>query len=541
MLPHPPQLPRSVRVISAIALSSILVGGAWAVAQMHRVEKPDTVVRAVGVYEWTGDLKKPAASRLIPVTVFINGELEDGAVYQPRPIPFALTPGNAYELQQAGLPQGLLELSSASKQPDADTGDVDGWWGYGSFQPQAVLKASKLRASRSLSPITTASDDGKPALSDKTSSTKPDESDGGSGSKTADPERPTLRRRSTTGANKSPAAAPAATDPAATPADDPDRPTLKRHDSDAANPKQNSTDVTPEREVATDALNNDPNRPVLHRGTPTGPGNAALDPASTDPKVRAKLAGLPEDLHQMVAVSDPSDRPEHDFAKPWTDEAEHKAVLAALETMARAKLASYSSSAALPPNAPRSGQVVGQTAGEGRPVGPTGGPNFAPSTASTAVTPSRKAVASSPAARRRAATLAAARKKAAGTSHPVPLLGEDLRGFTLSYGGLPTYVFTAHTSAGSDAVSSISPVFQYVTVVAQQDTFGKLQTVFSSATDSAHLDRTPWMRLVGVVDVEASNRASLLFELREGSSRQFALYRVLSGRSEPLFTTGTTQ
>ena len=102
-------------------------------------------------------------------------------------------------------------------------------------------------------------------------------------------------------------------------------------------------------------------------------------------------------------------------------------------------------------------------------------------------------------------------------------------------------MLTLHSVAPTGSTTSAVQGFRYVTVIAQQDTFGKLQTVFSSVTDSAHLDRTPWMRLVGVVDVEASNRASLLFELREGSARQFALYRVLSGRSEALFTTGTTQ
>ena len=60
-------------------------------------------MRAVGVYEWTGDLAKPTASRLIPVTVYIDGKLEDGGEYLARPVPFALLSGNLYELQQAGL------------------------------------------------------------------------------------------------------------------------------------------------------------------------------------------------------------------------------------------------------------------------------------------------------------------------------------------------------------------------------------------------------------------------------------------------------
>ena len=50
-----------------------------ALAQMHKVAKPEQVVRAVGVYEWTGDFAKPTASRLIPVSLFIEGQLQDAS------------------------------------------------------------------------------------------------------------------------------------------------------------------------------------------------------------------------------------------------------------------------------------------------------------------------------------------------------------------------------------------------------------------------------------------------------------------------------
>jgi hypothetical protein len=57
--------------------------GSSAPAQTHKVTAPDSVVRAIGVYEWTGDLTKPTGSRLVPVTLFINGHLEDAGVYMP--------------------------------------------------------------------------------------------------------------------------------------------------------------------------------------------------------------------------------------------------------------------------------------------------------------------------------------------------------------------------------------------------------------------------------------------------------------------------
>ena len=82
-------------------------------------------------------------------------------------------------------------------------------------------------------------------------------------------------------------------------------------------------------------------------------------------------------------------------------------------------------------------------------------------------------------------------------------------------------------------------VMRYVTIVAQADAMGEVKLAIASVTDAAHLDRTPWMRLIDVVDVEASNRASLLFELRGHSSRQFALYRVIAAKPEQIFATGS--
>jgi hypothetical protein len=82
---------------------------------------------------------------------------------------------------------------------------------------------------------------------------------------------------------------------------------------------------------------------------------------------------------------------------------------------------------------------------------------------------------------------------------------------------------------------------RFVTVVAQRDPDGKLIIGLRSVTDTAHLDRTPRYRLVDAVDADASNRADLLFELRNQTSRQFALYRFLGPRPDQVFVTDTTK
>jgi hypothetical protein len=82
-------------------------------AQMHKVARPETVVRAVGVYEWTGELAKPKGLRLVPVTIFIDGQVQDAAVYLSRPVPMALDSGTVYELDDAGVPKGLVDVKEA--------------------------------------------------------------------------------------------------------------------------------------------------------------------------------------------------------------------------------------------------------------------------------------------------------------------------------------------------------------------------------------------------------------------------------------------
>jgi hypothetical protein len=550
-------------------------------AQMHKVAKPEQVVRAVGVYEWTGDFAKPTASRLIPVSLYIEGKLEDAGVYTARPVPFALLSGNVYVLQNAGIDKGTLDLAYAKHlqaiEPTGDMAFDDGWFGYGSVKPLAAPRktTAALKASKTVPVITATPDPNRPHLvtkpgadsttasgSDQSKSTptqsttqptgKPDTSASGtaspatsddadrptmkrrspdttssgtssgttpdSGSTTSttstpadDPDRPTMKRRtpdsgdtSTTASTKQTGSAPAddpdrptmkrqtpdsgdtattasTTQPGNTPNDDPDRPTLKRHTAEDA---KKAGVATSGAGGSVESLNNDPNRPNLHHGKPT---------SSMTEEDLPKLTGIPPNLHQMVAVSDAVNRDPHPFTLEWDDEAQHQAVLQKIQTMARAQLAAYAT-----------------TPATGTPAAP------APAPKKPAPTPTRSRRTTTPA------------------PPPVPLLDEQLKAYTLSYGGDPTYVYSANTGGTGAAL-------RYVTIVAQADSLGEIKPALQSVTDAAHLYRTPRMQFVDVVDAEASNRASLLFELRSQNVRQFALYRVIASHPEQIFLTGTTQ
>jgi hypothetical protein len=519
-----------------------LVGGlaaavapAVARAQTHAVKKPETVVRAVAVYEWTGDEAKPTASRLVPVSLYINAQLEDAGVYMARPVPFALGRGNIFEAQKAGVPEGTLDLEYQQHLEGTSAAPFDdGWLGYASFKPnpnQPVLATKKAGplpqvvasggnrphfssktddsgAAATADPnkptmqrrtdsdtTATASDSNKPVLekrTDSTDSSTKTASTASTSSDSDDPNRPVLERRAgsstpdtPTDQTSTPASSPtASTSPSPATAstssrgadstDDADRPTLKKR-----TPAQQAKNTQRRGDTASVTsggdLNDDPDRPTLHRGVDAAPSIVPL-------------IGLPPDMHQLVAVSDAKDRAEHDFTRPWESATERNEILEQMQDAARERLAKYDMPA----------------------------PAAAPEPAKPAVKGKKQAPATPP------------------PPAPATLADESLRGYTLSYGGAATFVYTASSPGALGAT-------RYVTIVAQREPPEGLKVALASVTDSKHLDRTPWMRLVDVVDAEASNRASLLFEMREEHARQFALYRVISAHAEQTFQTGTTE
>lgn len=477
---------------SLFAAALIAIASPSLQAQTHKVEaKPQNVVRAVGVYEWTGDLAKPTASRLIPVSLFIDGKLQDAGVYMARPVPFALLTGNVYELEKSGVAQGTLELAYArhlAPRENQATVFDDGWFGYGKYVKPTAAKAAALNASAK--PIRLDGldeDDDKPHFSARSAipgtggaaNPRPGSASSSASGPGDDADRPTMKRRSSSTSDA---------DTASVPGDDADRPTLKKRPG-----KEKDRPMGDEQRVEKVGSGlDDPSRPTIHRGKPVG--------AMSDEDL-PKLLGLPpeKELHQMVAVSDAVERPTHDYTRAWQDDDERAEVLAKLQAEARAQIAAY----------------VRSHPGTG--TAPAPAVKMAPADRRRINSKQRHGVA-----------------QEAADAVPVALEDEDLRPFELSYNGTPTFVYTAHTD-GTGATR------KDITLVAQMNPKGDPQYAIRSVTDEAHLDQSPRMRLVDAVDADASNRASLLFELKAQNARQFSLYRVIGAQAEQIFTTGTTQ
>lgn len=445
----------NLALVTALGLFAAAAAFAQYPGEIKKKDNAPTL-RAVGVLEWTGEPGKPKKSRLVPITVFDGQELQDGGEYLARPQPMAVDGGVEYVLQQDGKRVGLFDIDNSGQEQGS-------WVGLGSWKPiPAPKKPPKVAAP--IDEDDTASD--TPVLHRKHHS---GDSTGGSGSDSgsrapADPDRPTLHKKSSGDDSDS-------SNTSSAPDHDPDRPKLHKAPDSGDSSNARATAPKPADTAPVESLPDitDPDRPRLMRGKP----------ASDGPPVAPTLMGLPQDMHQMVAVSDAQSHPDHPWDFSWANPDDKDKMKAQLEDTARKALGLDA-----PP---------------------------------------------APAAKSRSKTVRA-KAQPARPLEPAPLQDEQFRVFELAYGSGATLVLTAHTDG---------PLAQqkFVTLIAQPDLYGSLLILFKHVTDGAHLDVNPEMRLIDAVDAMADNRGELLFELRGRTQRQFALYRVLRGTAEKLFVT----
>ena len=192
-------------------------------------------MRAVGVYEWTGDMAKPAASRLIPGLA-----LHRRQAGRRRRLPRAARPVRARHRQClrdrpgrhcAGHARPGLRAPPGRPSRRPPPPYDDGWFGYGKFVPPTPPKSSTLKPAKTLGVINGLDeDDDRPHFSAR--SAQPGSGDAATptagapasstGTPASDPDRPTLHR-TTSSSDQT-----ASSSSGETPANDPDRPTLRR-------------------------------------------------------------------------------------------------------------------------------------------------------------------------------------------------------------------------------------------------------------------------------------------------------------------------
>jgi len=113
----------------------------------------------------------------------------------------------------------------------------------------------------------------------------------------------------------------------------------------------------------------------------------------------------------------------------------------------------------------------------------------------------------------------------------------DLRFFDLDFSNSPTLVLSAKlpmASAGS------RPFVYYTTVVARLDINGEPVKVFSSVTDTSHLDVFPRLELIDALDADGNGRGDLLFRQYSDTGMNYGLYRVFPYNLEKVFEGGSS-
>jgi hypothetical protein len=264
-------------------------------------------LRAIGVLEWTGPEDKPKQCRLVPVTIFDQGQLQDASIYMARPQPMALAGEVEYALEENGKTVGLFDIENSGQEQGS-------WVGYGTWKPLPGPPKPKVETAKV--DDWEDPDDDKPVLhrkkhpgdaqsGDSSANGSSGASDSASNAPAPDPDRPVLHKS-------------AESQSSSAPAEDPDRPKLQADKAQAQD--VGHVDSLPEI--------SDPDRPRLMRGKPEGSGL----------KVLPSLMGLPQDMEQAVAVSDAQNRPDHIWSYKWANPADEAKLKAELEKIARQAL-----------------------------------------------------------------------------------------------------------------------------------------------------------------------------------------------------------
>ena len=306
-------------LVPALLLLAALPASAQYPGQVSKDAKEAPVLRSIGVLEWTGPEEHPKASRLVPVLVYDNGQMQDGSIYLARPEPIAVAPEVEYELEEEGKLVGLYDVQTSGQQ-------LGSWVGFGKWKPMPAAPRTPPKPTLPEWGMDNQEGD-RPTLHRKkhvdeasssgttTSSTTP--------AAPSDPDRPVLRKSPSAGSDDSSASGSTSGTASGT-TSDADRPVLHKKDSDTDSAASTST-------------SSDPDRPVLKKSKkppPSPVGDVSSVPGDEDPdrprlkrglanmdnlKIVPSLIGLPPDLEQSVAVSDSRNRPEHPFAYEWAD------------------------------------------------------------------------------------------------------------------------------------------------------------------------------------------------------------------------------
>ncbi len=446
-------------------------------SQSRSTAKKKRGPRAIAVIEFLpgGEM------RLVPVALLLDGKYYDASLYAANPVPMAVEPETVYEAESFGEPTGIFTIDSP-KQVNGN------WVADGSWQPhlamdeKAAAQAAKDAANKTSNPtkaVTTGD---------------------------ADSGRPVLKRAPGSGADAGSSTQPT-TD--STPSDS-DRPVMKHPPGDSGpTPAQGddssrSTSTTAKSQTQVD--DHDPDRPVMKRSSPP----------SSSSTTSADSAGITP----AAAASDDSDPNRPTLSRNKTPQ------------QRKAETADF------PEEKPGAPAVMTTKGARSYPAISDAG-NYRGRPMLYSMSPGERQTQEQQVLKLALDEIRAFAAKRKGPAIPktAVITDYDVRSFDLDYSSSPTIVLTAKLPITG---ANVPPNFSYfATVVARVDINDKAQKLFSSVTDTRHLDAYPRYELIDAVDADANGRGDLLFRQYSDLGITYALYRVSAYQIEKIFEGGS--
>ena len=474
--------------------------------QENKKPKKGKEPRAVGILE----LNSSGKGTLVPVAILIDGRFYDATVYKADPVPMALESGTVYEAEEAGDSRGLFTINGALHSKS--TGSAKPWVGTGTYLPKGTEAPKTTRKAEDVPvglddsggdepPRLTRKDASKPAAgSDSSSGSAPGSGSAEKPSGTAPASQPASG--SSTGSNPGQEAPKAGNGPAT---DKPGDSGAKQPapgvqpDSDKGahpSPTESSPGQSSPGQSSAGQSSGDYYRPQLRRGKPT-----EVAPTNEDDRAMAKKKGDKEDaataaspasigpLRMVAAISDaggPDPQSYKFFWKNGEEEERRNQMLA----VAGDEVKAYATALA-------KNQI------SARPMTPKAG----------------------------------AGSRRAQTKQVQPVFENvQFRGFDVWLTNQPVMVLSAeaHLPIPGGAAAPVTEPYR-VTLVARTDIYGNLKKLYSGVTDKFHLDVTPRLELIDVVDADGDGRAELLFRNTTDAGSGYVIYRATADKLWKMF------
>jgi hypothetical protein len=466
--------------------------------------------RAVGLLQLSGNGK----ATLVPIAILVEGKFYDASVYKAEPVPMALEAGTVYEVEREGDSQGLFTINGALHSKTA--GSAHPWVGAGSYLPNGTEAAKATRKAEDVPVGIDSSGDEPPRLTrgsaskaaDPSTPTATSTSNAPAGSPGAAPEKPGASASPTssspgsgassgtsTGTSGSAAsgqdgkmpAAPAASDK---PADQGAKPEGQASPQ-STSPAQASQSPTSQGPTAQGAATQGQEaesyyRPTLRRGKPTQPAPEEEPAKIGKPESAGAPAANPGPLQLVPAISDgggPEPRSYKFFWKTGEEDERRKQML----ELAADDVRAYVSALA------------------------------------------KNRIPAKPAAKP-----ATAHKVTAKPAQPV-FENIRFRGFDVWGNNQPVMILSAEAHLPSAPGASAGPESYSVTLVAKTDIYGNLHKLYTGVTDKFHLDVTPQLELIDVVDADGDGRGELLFSETTDAGSGYVIYRATADKLWKMF------